>query len=64
MDQTHLRFFTTKSFKRMLTDASFVVEREDMRIAIGPKQELFNRLTMGACKEFLGSQMLLLARKK
>jgi 2-polyprenyl-3-methyl-5-hydroxy-6-metoxy-1,4-benzoquinol methylase len=63
MDQTHLRFFTTKSFKRMLAEASFVVEREDMRIAAGPKQRLFNRLTLGVFKEFLGFQMLFLARK-
>jgi 2-polyprenyl-3-methyl-5-hydroxy-6-metoxy-1,4-benzoquinol methylase len=64
MDQTHLRFFTTKSFKRMLTEASFVVEREEMRIAVGPKHRLFNRMTMGAFQEFLGFQMLFLARKK
>jgi len=64
MDQTHLRFFTTKSFKKMLTDASFAVERQDMRMAVGPKQELFNRLTLGVFKEFLGFQMLFLARKK
>ena len=41
-----------------------MVEREDMRIAVGPKQALFNRLTMGAFKDFLGFQMLFLARKK
>jgi hypothetical protein len=48
----------------MLTDASFAVERQDMRMAVGPKQELFNRLTLGVFKEFLGFQMLFLARKK
>jgi 2-polyprenyl-3-methyl-5-hydroxy-6-metoxy-1,4-benzoquinol methylase len=63
LDQTHLRFFTTRSFKKMLTDASFVVEYEDMRIAIGPKQQAFNRLTFGVFKEFLGIQMLISARK-
>jgi 2-polyprenyl-3-methyl-5-hydroxy-6-metoxy-1,4-benzoquinol methylase len=64
MDQTHLRFFTTKSFKRLLTESSFVVERQDMRIAVGRKQRLFNHLTLGLFKEFLGFQMLFLARKK
>jgi SAM-dependent methyltransferase len=28
MDQTHLRFFTRRSFRRMLTDASFVIQDE------------------------------------
>ena len=63
LDQTHLRFFTSRSFKKMLSDASFVIEYEDMRIAIGPKQQAFNRLTFGVFKEFLGIQMLISARK-
>lgn len=63
MDQTHLRFFTARSFKKNLTEASFVIEREDMRIAVGPKQKAFNRLTCGVFKEFLGIQMLISARK-
>lgn len=64
LDQTHLRFFTTRSFKKILADASFIVEYEDMRIAVGPRQEAFNRLTFGAFKEFLGRQMLISARKR
>jgi 2-polyprenyl-3-methyl-5-hydroxy-6-metoxy-1,4-benzoquinol methylase len=64
MDQTHLRFFTTKSLRRMLNKASFVIEREDMRIANGPKQRAFNRLTFGVFKEFLGFQILMTARKR
>lgn len=63
MDQTHLRFFTTRSFKKLLTEASFVIQDEDMRIAEGIKQETFNRLTFGAFKEFLGFQMLITAHK-
>jgi 2-polyprenyl-3-methyl-5-hydroxy-6-metoxy-1,4-benzoquinol methylase len=63
MDQTHLRFFTRRSFRRLLAEASFVVQQEGMRIARGPKQELFNRLTFGAFQEFLGIQMLFAARK-
>jgi SAM-dependent methyltransferase len=64
MDQTHLRFFTAKSFKRMLTSASFVVEREDIRIAVGPKQRICNQWTFGIFKEFLGPQILTTARKE
>jgi methionine biosynthesis protein MetW len=63
MDQTHLRFFTTRSFKKLLTSASFKVQDEEMRIAIGPKQKRFNRVTRGIFKEFLGIQMMLTARK-
>lgn len=63
MDQTHLRFFTTLSFRTMLVKAGFTPVREDMRIADGPKQQLFNRLTRGRFKEFLGFQMMFLARK-
>jgi len=63
MDRTHLRFFTTRSFKKMLTDASFRIEYEGMRIAKGPKQQAFNRLTRGVFREFLGYQMLISARK-
>ena len=64
LDQTHLRFFTTKSFTRMIANASFEVERTDVRIHWGPKQLAFNRLTRGAFKEFLGYQILVSARKK
>ena len=62
MDQTHLRFFTVRSFKRLLAQAGFLVEREDMRI-IGPKQEMFNKITFGLFREFLGYQMMFCGRK-
>jgi len=63
MDQTHLRFFTTRSFKKLLTTASFAVLDHEMRIARGPKQRGFNRLTGGIFEEFLGIQMIMTARK-
>ena len=63
MDQTHLRFFTCSSFKKLLRDASFEIKDEGMRIAVGPKQATFNRLTGGIFREFLGIQMLYPARK-
>ena len=63
MDQTHLRFFTTRSFKRLLEDASFKVQDEEMRIAKGPKQRGFDRMTRGLFQEFLGIQMMITARK-
>jgi hypothetical protein len=35
-----------------------------MRIANGPKQRIFNQLTFGIFKEFLGFQILMTARRK
>jgi 2-polyprenyl-3-methyl-5-hydroxy-6-metoxy-1,4-benzoquinol methylase len=63
MDQTHLRFFTTRSFRRMLESQGFAVTREDMRIAPGPKQLAFNKATGGLFKEFLGFQIMFSAQK-
>lgn len=63
MDQTQLRFFTTRSFKKLLTSASFTVKDQEMRIAKGPKQRGFNRVTCGVFEEFLGIQMMITARK-
>jgi methionine biosynthesis protein MetW len=63
MDQTHLRFFTTRSFKKLLIDTSFTIQDEEMQIAQGPKQRSFNKITGGVFQEFLGSQMLITARK-
>lgn len=63
MDQTHLRFYTRRSFKALLKNASFVVQDEEMRIALGPKQLAVNRVTWGIFEEFLGIQMLFTARK-
>jgi 2-polyprenyl-3-methyl-5-hydroxy-6-metoxy-1,4-benzoquinol methylase len=63
MDQTHLRFFTTKSFKRTLADARFTVERQGMTYRQDPKQHAFNRVTFGLFNDFIGYQMLFTARK-
>lgn len=63
LDQTHLRFFTTRSFKKMLTEACFAIQYEGMRIAVGLKQQAFNRLTFGLFEEFLGFQILISAQK-
>jgi 2-polyprenyl-3-methyl-5-hydroxy-6-metoxy-1,4-benzoquinol methylase len=63
MDQTHLRFFTTKSFHRLLSEASFVVEEQGMQI-YDARHRLINRLTFGFFQEFLGFQFYFLARKR
>jgi SAM-dependent methyltransferase len=64
MDNTHLRFFTTRSFKKLLRESGFEVECQRMRIAPGPKQKAANRLTFGLFEEFLGFQMLMTAYKR
>jgi len=58
MDQTHLRFFTRRSFRRMLTDASFVIQDEAEHMKRGPKQQAFNRLTFGVFRDFFAYQLL------
>ncbi len=63
LDHTHLRFFTTRSLKEMFTDARFKVVHEDMRYLEAPRQQAFNRMTLGLFKEFLGFQILISARK-
>jgi 2-polyprenyl-3-methyl-5-hydroxy-6-metoxy-1,4-benzoquinol methylase len=64
MDQTHLRFFTRRSFRRLLTDASFVIQGETEYMKRGPKQQAFNRLTFGIFREFFAYQLLFAGLKK
>lgn len=63
LDQTHLRFFTRRSFERMLETAGFRVEHSDMRLAAGSKHRIANQLTLGCLKELLGFQIIVSARK-
>ena len=63
LDQTHLRFFTSRSLRRMLTQASFSVEYCGLKMAVGPKQRIFNSFTFGLFREFLGFQIIMSARK-
>lgn len=63
LDQTHLRFYTTNSFRKLLRNSSFAVEKEEMRIIANGKQAALNKLTGGLLKDFLGIQMIFSARK-
>jgi 2-polyprenyl-3-methyl-5-hydroxy-6-metoxy-1,4-benzoquinol methylase len=63
LDNTHLRFFTRSTFFSLLRDAQFTVLDHDIWIG-GKKQALFNRLTCGMLKEFLGSQVMVKAKKR
>lgn len=63
MERTHLRFFTRRSCFNMLRGAGFEVEQWRMLIA-GRGYLLLNGVTFGLFAEFLGSQIVTLARKK
>ncbi|MDA8308542.1 MAG: class I SAM-dependent methyltransferase [Deltaproteobacteria bacterium] len=61
LDHTHLRFFTARSFKRMLHDNSFRVVHEGFLYS--PKAMVYDRITLGLFHEFFGYQILMSARK-
>jgi hypothetical protein len=63
MDQTHLRFFTARSFTALLRSTGFRPTRVGFRAANGPKQRLFNRVTFGRFAEFLSIQFMVTATK-
>ena len=62
LDQTHLRFFTRNSFLKMLQKANYNVDYQEMVIH-GQKKNFLNKLTFGIFEEFLGSQVLVMAKK-
>lgn len=63
LDQTHLRFFTARSFKRMLAEASFKVNGQTMRYIDGRKKMALRRMAHGLLDEFLAYQILISAAK-
>jgi 2-polyprenyl-3-methyl-5-hydroxy-6-metoxy-1,4-benzoquinol methylase len=62
LDQTHLRFFTRQSCKRMLREAGFEVYHDHM-VVDGGRKGLFDKLTCGLFEEFLGAQIFVCGRK-
>jgi 2-polyprenyl-3-methyl-5-hydroxy-6-metoxy-1,4-benzoquinol methylase len=63
LDRTHLRFFAKKDIITALSGAHFEVLSHKMWIN-GKKQGGFNALTLGLFKEFLGSQIVVSARRR
>ena len=61
LDSTHLRFFTKRSFIKMLDNANYKVTW--LHLSISGKKKIANRLTLGAFSEFLAPQIMILARK-
>ena len=62
LDVTHLRFFTRYTFLEMLRKAGFSIDYHEM-VIYGKKQDAFNKMTFGIFKEFMGSQIRVLAKK-
>ncbi len=62
LDNTHLRFFTKNDFLKLLDKANFAATRHDMVIH-GTRQNIANRFTFGVFEEFLGSQIIVEAKK-
>jgi 2-polyprenyl-3-methyl-5-hydroxy-6-metoxy-1,4-benzoquinol methylase len=63
LDKTHLRFFTRRSFLGPLAEAGFEVQYMRMEI-IGIKHEIANRITCRLFEEFMGRQVIIVAKKK
>jgi len=63
LDNSHLRFFTRRSFQELLEQTEFKVIEHTPCIG-GRKQALFNTLTCGLFAEFLGAQYMVTARKQ
>ncbi|MBN1984460.1 MAG: class I SAM-dependent methyltransferase [Chitinivibrionales bacterium] len=62
MDDTHLRFFTRRSFQTMLTQCGFVKQKHVMLI-YGSKKPFFKWVTLRLFDEFLAYQFLSIAHK-
>ncbi len=62
LDNTHLRFFTRKTFFEMLTSAKFKIVHHEFMIH-GKKYNLINRALLRTCEEFIGEQVFVVAKK-
>lgn len=62
MDKTHMRFFTRKTFIKLLKKSNFDIHKE-IWIVNGRKQNFFNKITFRMLEEFMGSQILVVAVK-
>lgn len=60
MDRTHLRFFTERTAKEMISAASLRIDR--FRRSMGPEVKLLNLLTLGLFRSFLTYHLYFLAQ--
>ena len=61
LDRTHLRFFTRRTARELLSGAGLAVRK--VSSTYGPKRRLFNLLTLGIFRNLLARQHLVYARK-
>lgn len=61
LDATHLRFFTKRSFIKMLDEANYRVTW--LHMSISGKKMIANKVTFGVFSEFLAPQIMISARK-
>jgi 2-polyprenyl-3-methyl-5-hydroxy-6-metoxy-1,4-benzoquinol methylase len=62
LDKTHLRFFTRRSFYRMLVEGDFAITASQMLI-YSRRYQILNRITLRLFEDLLGSQLVVRARK-
>lgn len=63
LDKTHLRFFTRRTYIEMLIISNFTITYKEMWLN-SKKKKLLNRCTLGIFEEFLGSQIMVVAKKR
>ena len=63
LDYTHLRFFTLKSLKEMFFESGYEIEKLIYKISGSRVMKILNKILLGAPKEFLAEQFLLIAKK-
>lgn len=57
----HLRFFTTRTMRRLIRDAGYSIDRESANY--GPRGRLLARLSLGLLDDILATQRLFVARR-
>lgn len=57
LDKTHLRFYTRRSFNRLIDDLGFDIEASRLSV-IGKKTKSLNALTLGFFQEFFAKQII------
>ncbi len=63
LDRTHLRFFTRKSFERLLSEAGLVVEKHDFILSLRGSRWI-DRVTFGILRGILAAQYIFVVRKE
>ena len=63
MDQTHLRWFTPRSFARMFSEAGLTVLSCEPLVPLRRKARLLDAITLGRLRHLFFSQMVLVARR-